>query len=397
MADRLPDIEVAPPTDAELPAFADLCVRSLGFTPPRELDWVSREHRPGLRVARLGADVVGTLGLVPLQQWFGGRAVPMGGIRCVTAAPHVRGRGVAGALLRAALVDCAAQGLPLAALYPSTQPVYRRAGFEQAGVRIGWWLPLRALDVPRPPATITFRPLRSPADDGAVQALHWHASQRPGNLHRDPWTWRRIREPLWGAPAEGTMVLRGGRPAGYVYLQRDETAAGHFSFQAMDHEAVDPEALRALLWFGAQHRSMATELHWHGGPADALATLLPGVRARPERVTHWMLRVVDLAAAVAARGWPAPLQADCHLDIDDPACPAHHGRFRLRVSDGRALLAPGGEGRLRLTARALGPLYSGHASAFALREAGLAQGDDATCAAASACFAGPAPWMREGF
>ena len=386
MTTPLDTVAIGPPTDAELPAFADLCVRSLGFTPPRELDWMAREHRPGMRVARVGGEVVGTLGLVPLQQWFGGRAIGMGGIRAVTAAPHLRGRGVAGALLRAALADCAAQGLPLATLYPSTQPVYRRAGFEQAGVRIWWRLDLRA-----------FRPLRRPADDMAVQALHWHASQRPGNLHRDPWTWRRIREPVWGGPTEGTMVTRAGRPVGYTYLARDETAKGPFFFQILDHEAVDPEALRALLWFCGQHRSMAKELRWHGGPADPLANLLPGLRAKPERFTHWMLRVVDLAAAVAARGWPKPLQADVHVEIDDAVCPANHGRFRLRVSDGRALLAPGGEGRLRLTARALAPLFTGHASAFALREAGLLDGPDADCALASACFAGPAPWMREGF
>jgi predicted acetyltransferase len=94
----------------------------------------------------------------------------------------------------------------------------------------------------------------------------------------------------------------------------------------------------------------------------------------------WLLRVVDLPAAVAARGWPAaewmkPAAVD--LDVVDGHAPWHAGRQRLVVEDGRVWVEPGGSGAVRLHARALGPWFSGMQDSHALRRAGLLDGDAA--------------------
>jgi predicted acetyltransferase len=52
---------------------------------------------------------------------------------------------------------------------------------------------------------------------------------------------------------------------------------------------------------------------------------------------------------------------------------------------------------LRLTVRALAPLYTGHASASALRALGWLEGDDDAVAIADALFAGPAPATADFF
>jgi predicted acetyltransferase len=92
----------------------------------------------------------------------------------------------------------------------------------------------------------------------------------------------------------------------------------------------------------------------------------------------WMLRVVDLPAAVAARGWPAaaylaPVSVD--IEVVDEHAPWQAGRHRLVADGGKVVCEPGGEGTVRLQARALGPWYAGSADSAMLRRGGLLDGD----------------------
>jgi predicted acetyltransferase len=94
----------------------------------------------------------------------------------------------------------------------------------------------------------------------------------------------------------------------------------------------------------------------------------------------WMLRVVDLPAAVAARGWPAAAYLGSFavdLEVVDEHAPWHAGRHRLVVDSGKVTCEPGGSGAVRLAARALGPWYAGSADTSMLRRAGLLEADPA--------------------
>ena len=71
--------------------------------------------------------------------------------------------------------------------------------------------------------------------------------------------------------------------------------------------------------------------------------------------------------------------------------------WTLRVSGGRGRAVRGGRGRVRVGARGLAPLYTGYQSPFDLRAAGLLDGPDGDLERLAALFAGPAPWMRDGF
>ena len=91
----------------------------------------------------------------------------------------------------------------------------------------------------------------------------------------------------------------------------------------------------------------------------------------------WMLRVVDLPAAVAARGWPRTNDVAVDVEIIDPHAPWHAGPHRIVVEDGVVRVEPGGIGAVRLHARALGPWFAGAQNTHALRRAGLLEGDPA--------------------
>jgi hypothetical protein len=129
-----------------------------------------------------------------------------------------------------------------------------------------------------------------------------------------------------------------------------------------------------------------------------------------------MLRVVDAAAAVAARGFPAEVSVRVQVRIADGARPANSGRWQLTVAGGAGTLeppgpdasgAPGssagtassaglGSSALTLGARGLAALYAGTPLAT-LRQAGLAAGGTpADDAALDAAFAAT-PYMLDAF
>ena len=111
-----------------------------------------------------------------------------------------------------------------------------------------------------------------------------------------------------------------------------------------------------------------------------------------------MVRVLDVASALAARGYLPGVSAEVHLDVTaDEVLPENAGRWLLRVEDGRGEATRGGRGAVRCDIRGLAAMYTGFHSPVDLRAAGFVEADDVSLASASAAFAGPHPWMADHF
>ena len=128
-----------------------------------------------------------------------------------------------------------------------------------------------------------------------------------------------------------------------------------------------------------------------------MLALLPDRRYELKLVDQWMVRLLDVPAALRARGYPRGLEAELHLEVKDDVLPENDGRLVLRVADGVGAVSAGGEGRLALDVRGLAALYTGHLSPDQLAATGLLSGTAEDRAAASPVFAGPAPWMPDFF
>ena len=340
----------------------------------------------------------------PLRQFYGGVAVPMGGVASVAVDPYARGRGVASALLRTALPAMREVGQPISVLYPTLLPLYSGHGWESVGVyetvEVST-LALRAAPIPsslpsrstpsrstpsRSTGPLSLRPVTE-ADLPAVRACHLaFASTADGLLDG-------------AAPHSGLSHLAGadiatmavddasGEVRGYLAASR---AAPGLDVHGL--VALDPDTRHALI---------DTLGSWAGSVYDARLVL-----AEPRSRFHtlfgsalsseqWMLRVVDLPAAVAARGWPmaARLRPGLTVDLDvvDEHAPWHAGPHRLVCDDGRVTASPGGSGAVRVTARALAAWYAGSASSVALHRAGLLDGDLAAATVLDALTGVPGP------
>lgn len=377
-------------TDADLGAAWR--VRALAFGGPAEPDESWAGPWRGW-VAQLDGRVCGFARVWPYRQYFGGVAVPMGGLASVAVLPHARGCGVATALLDTSLPAMRAAGQPLSALYPSVARLYRARGWEHVGVQE--WVDLPASELRSITAPFAPVPLR-PAEPADLPAVHrcYQALARTvdGMLDR-------------GGPAFDLVELLGldvvtvadgpGELRGFVSAVRDDPG-----LVVYDLVALDVDAGRALL---ASLASWAGQL-----PAVRLRLLQPRALSeipfgpQPLSSIQWMLRVVDLAAAVAARGWPraAVLRPGLSVDIDvvDEHAPWNAGRHRLVVHGETVGIERGGSGAVRLTARGLAAWYSGAAGVHQLRRAGLLGGDLAAAAVLDALTGAPgAPRMADTF
>lgn len=381
------------PSPEEQETFAAVVARAFGVTDT--LDWVRGLGIENNRVLFEAGELVGGLVRYQAGQWFGGNRLSMVGIAGVAVEPHRRGLGVATRLMREAVASFADEGFDLAALYPATQGVYRRAGFEQAGSRFEIRLPTtqcgfreRELEMRR----------EGLDDRETIEALHRrHGARSPGTVDRSPPLWARIRKPR-NQPEQQGYLLEGPEGAeGYCFLAAQETASGRNELHVSDFVVGTERAAKRLLTFFADHASLVDEVLFHGSAFDPLLAFLPEQRHRVTLTDLWMLRILDVRRALERRGYPVALSAKLELEVADEVVPANAGRFTLDLSGGRAEIRPGGSGALRIHVRGLAALYSGFLSAEDLALRGLAEGAPRDLARASAVFAGPAPAMRDFF
>ncbi|GAA1334510.1 GNAT family N-acetyltransferase [Saccharothrix algeriensis] len=328
--------------------------------------------RPGRRglVAELAGRPAAVLTVHGFHQFYGGAPVPMGGIGGVAVDQYARGRGLAGGLLDRALRDLREHGQPLSALYATVPALYRSRGWERAGV-FEW------LDVPIDRLPAAPRVAARAVERGDLAALHACytdvASTVDGLLDRTPPAID-VADVL-GLDVASVVPGHDGELRGYLTAERDREGLRVLDLVGRD-AATQLGLLRELTtWAGLLDRVSLRVVD----PAVTGLLTNQGIR-HTVTTSAWLLRVVDLPAAVAARGWPAAAAlkpAAVDLDVQDEHAPWHAGRQRLVVEDGAVRVEPGGSGAVRLRARALGPWFSGMQDSHALRRAGLLDGDAA--------------------
>ncbi|MCC6661086.1 MAG: GNAT family N-acetyltransferase [Phycisphaerales bacterium] len=384
-------------TTSELDAIARISGLSFAFAPEDSKKWIERSGLANVRVVRDAAGAVaGQLLRTTMGQFFGGRSVPTVGVAGVAVPPEGRGGGVATFLMTSFLREVRGDGVPISTLYPATQPLYRRVGFEQAGSRFEVRIPVARLGgEPRPemrPATEADRP--AVAECYQRMASHWD-----GWLDRGRYVWDRVWMPRGQAALGWVAPGAGGGIDGYAVLQqsRPDAASARHDVTLMDIGFRSAAGGRRVLGFLAGFASMGLDLVMHCGPTHPVLLMLREQRWTMTLRDFWMVRIVDVPGAIAARGYAPGAGGAVDLDVDDPLFPENAGRWRVHAEGGRAEAVRGGEGSVRLDIGALGALYAGYISAGGLRQAGRLYGDDAAVRAAATVFPAGSPGMPDMF
>lgn len=362
-------------TDEDLDGLWDVFKTGFGASEARREHWMrGLDPARALVVDGGRGELAAASHIRPFTQFFGGRGVPLAGFSPVAVLPEHRGRGLGRAVTAGQFPNLRERGEVIAGLFPASLGLYRAVGFEAAGSYVH--RRFRANDVARiaPSSPVDVR--RGGPDD--VAAVHrCHAAAAPGRdgtlLRPAAWWADRLPEDL----AE-TMLYVVDHPvdpdelAGYAYYRHGKARPPYdYSVVVGEVQADDPDVVRALWRVVASSGSQAPDLEVIGPAEDDLFLMVE--HAAPEVVRseiRWMLRLVDLPAAVAARGWPSAAAGRVDLAVADEHAPWNHGRWTLEVADGRATATPGGAGTVEASIGGLSSWWAGYATASRLARTG---------------------------
>ncbi len=342
----------------------------------------------------------------------GGALVPTAGVTMVGVSPTHRRRGVLRSMMRRLLDDVRTAGEPLAVLTASDPAIYGRFGYGTATYALAVEIDTTRVRLSVPPGTdeVGVRlvdPEKALADCERVYAEL--VARRPGMPARQP-GWERFvvtdpPENLNGASPLQCVVAEGpdGEVTGYArYRVKPEWdySGSDGKVEVVDLDALDPAATAAL-WRYLFGIDLAWTVRAGRRPVDdPVLHLVSDVRrSKPSMRDSLHVRLVDVAAALTARTYAAPL--DVVLEVEDAFCPWNEGRWRL-VADGAgsAVCTRTAEpADLELSVRELGSAYLGGIALTSLAAAGLVRElCPGAVVRASRAFAGDvAPWLPHGF
>lgn len=386
-----------PADESDLATAGIVLSRAFGFTPDGAAEWMrDKVTLPETRALRENGRVVATAMRVPMGAWLGGVSVPQIGIAGVAVAPEARGRGLAREIMRLCLLDMHDRGEHVSTLYSAMHPLYRGVGYDIAGHLFSMRVP--AGMIASTDRGADWRPMAEGDLPGVKACANQRARHTPAALDRGPYVWQRVLQPKEG-PAEAFVAEdESGHIEAYcvyrVHPRTDGPTAGNARGKVMD--LVDfgygsGRGLDRLLGFLRGFASVVGEIDLADHPSSPLLTRLPDRRYAVSVHDSWMLRIVDVAGALSARGYAPALSCEFVLRAHDPLIEANSAPLRVRIGSGTAAVEPAGKSdaseAVHLDIRHLAPLYTGAQSAGHLARLGMVRGPAESIAALDAAFA----------
>lgn len=365
------------------------------ISPPRDEEfYIKRIGLENFRIIQQGEKIAGGLGILHLGQWWGGQRVPMAGIAAVGIAPEYRGDGVASALLQHTIKELYTQEVPISVLYPATQRLYRKAGYEQGGSYCLWEIPTQSIQLRE--QMLPLQPVAAINQEIFAHLYQQQARLSPGHLDRNQAIWQAIIEPDEKETLYTYLIGDKDQPQGYIIFNQERTQEG-IILRVKDWVVLTSAAAKTFWSFLNHHRSQIDKVIWKSSAIAALTLLLPEQTANICKTKRWMLRVIDLVKALEVRGYPPGIQAELHLEVDDDLLDANNGKFILSVANGRGEVTLGGKGELRLDIRGLAPLYTNLFTPHQLQLTGKLDATETALLAATQIFTSVSPGMVDFF
>jgi predicted acetyltransferase len=356
--------------------------------------YVNRIGVENLRIIHQNEQIAGGLALISMGQWWGGVSVPMTGIAAVGIACEYRGTGAAIALMQHTVKELYENGVPISVLYPATQRLYRKAGYEQAGATCVWEIPAESIQVRE--QLLAIKPVVPINLEVFHDLYHKQATLNNGNLNRNEFMWEGVSKPLEKEPLYAYLIGEADQPQGYIIFSQHADKDGAI-LRILDWVVLTTAAAQTFWSFLANHRSQINKIRWRSSPVDSLTLLLPEQTAKLKHISRWMLRVIDVVKALEKRGYPKKIQTELHLEIKDDLIAQNNGKFILSIANERGEVTKGGKGELQLDIKGLAPLYTGLFTPQQLQITGKLQATETSLDIATQIFAGSSPWMADFF
>lgn len=392
-------IEIRSAAPEEMRQFGDLTAYAYGGAfGDGDDNLAMQSNRPEwLLCAFDGPRMVASYGTIPFTARANGEAVPLGGVTTVATAPEYRRRGLLRSITERALNAQREAGQPVAALWASQAAIYQRYGYAAASTLVHYEIDTVDVNLLEPPSgdlEVTREPTADAFED-LKQVYRAFVAPRTLYLHRSSVLWQ--SGILGQQPGSGPIHIAvcrnaAGAARGYVIYTLRSASVAHATrpqeIAVRDLVWLDPDACRTLWAFLARH-DLVGRIRWEGAPLDdPLPELLSEPRLCHRRSAEGVwLRIVDVAGALAARGYDQ--DGELNLEIaPDRLTPWNDGRWRLTVSNGSATVErTTAEPELRLPTKSLASLWCGRRRVQDLAGWGLVDAQQRVVSHAGALFA----------
>lgn len=356
-----------------------------------------------IRAVFEGERVLAVAGERRFRQRFGGRELEMCGIWGVATLPEHRGAGLATLAVGELLREAKGRGVPLTALYPAILRPYRNLGYELAGtyteqrIRIDD-LPLRGGPLP----AAEYEEARDLEDVRACYRRAVEPHNGPIDCDDPRWWPRRIMGTPNPDEHHRAVVVRGRGGeveayASFVFEKHEGDMDIDFRLSCRHLVASTIEGIESLLGYFRGFRGLGQLVQFPGAPADPLAMLVDEQKVQPSWTFRWMLRLLDVPAAIEGRGYP-PIDGEAIIAVEDPTFPENGGPWRLVAEGGKVRVSSAEGAPVRpIPVGTLSAMYSGFLSPFDAARLGLIDGDDPAVPLLASLFAGSAPFMLDWF
>jgi predicted acetyltransferase len=315
----------------------------------------------------------------------GGTLVPVAGLTWVGVHPDHRRRGLLTAMMRHHFEQTRSEGVHVSALHASEPAIYGRHGYGLASlelsVDLGRGTTFTAPHLEDEAASLVTR-VTAMTDEGMperrraceLSVAPWCVGTIVGDpdffvdlSHVSPESVRDKEVP------RVIFAMRDGQDVGYAVFRRThkwDNARPSAVVDVHAHHAT-PAAHLALLR-RLVDLDLAGTIKVDGiAQDDPLLSWVAGPRATGTVNTYdslWV-RLVDLPAAVAARGYEG--SCDVVVEVTDEQAPWNAGRWRIRVKDGEAeAIRSDDDAEASLSVVALGAAYLGGGNLAAMHRAG---------------------------
>ncbi|HEY7043601.1 MAG TPA: GNAT family N-acetyltransferase [Nocardioidaceae bacterium] len=390
-------ITIRDPAKDDIERSFDVRNRSFGPLPegagPGWHAGVEKAIDEGRTLAAYDGDLLVARALIwPFRQFWGGRVLAMAGIAGVVVAPEYRGRGVGSALMQGMVERGRDLGYPVSALYPATVPVYRQNGWEIAGVQHRTSIKARLL-----------RDLRTTAETPDVREVGPSDAEHLLAIMREQYAAGRVNGVRDHDADEFAEEL--AAETVFAYAMHD----GFVVYGWEDRDIVvyqlvagSPASARNLWSVVGSSSSIVDTVHAYLAPDDPIHQILGETVLRDVRQERWMLRVLDVEAALSGRGYPPATDTQVGLVVDDPLLPGGGVTGRLFVSGGTGTFVPdegvrSDDAAVRLGPNGLAALYAGTPTATLLTAGLVAGGTAESRDQLDSVFAGRPAYLLEYF
>ena len=338
-------------------------------------------------------EIVACLRVFPLRMFIHGASIPLGGVCGVACLPEHRRKGYVGQLLRHSLAAMREDGQAISALYTPHPALYRRYGWMYASEGLFYrFKPKEIRLAGTEDAAGRARRLSDEEWPTLERVYREFASPRNGYLDRDEHWWKEaVFHRLYDEKRRPNDVAvwedGSGESKGYLvyHSTSDHRTDGPPTTKTVveEFQALEPSAYAGLLRYLLSH-DLATEIALWAPADEPLSALVEDPwQLRREHFYGFMLRIVDLEKAVAARPPAAAAPEGAFtIHIADASAPRNQGVWRIECSGGQlAATRSDGAPDLSTDAAAFAAMYNGFLRPSQAARSGLARISDPGAAA----------------